>query len=73
MFFRYVPNPTKVLAELLYGPKQHGNNALDVVKGKIVAGDPADLDVLVAKGTPIDTKLLIKHTHINIYEIDKTD
>ena len=56
MFFRYVPNPTKVLAELLYGPK-HSQHALDVVKGKIVAGDPADLDVLVTKGTPIDTTL----------------
>ena len=69
MFFRYVPNPTKVLAELLYGPKhldaieahsQHGQHALDVVKGKVIAGDTANLDVLVAKGTRIDITLIIQ-------------
>merc|ERR1719219_806422 len=40
----YVPNPTKVLAELL------GEHALDVVEGKVVAGDPATLDVIDAGG-----------------------
>merc|ERR1711881_622203 len=55
----YVPNPTKVLAELLYDPEhldrlqeheQHGEHALDVVEGKVVAGDPATLDVIDAGG-----------------------
>ena len=51
-----------MLAELLYDPKhgRDGQDDLEVVKGKIVAGDPADLDVLVAKGTPIDTTVLIQ-------------
>ena len=59
MLFSYVPNPTKVLAELLYDPKhldelqahsRHGEHVLDVVEGEVVAGDPTTLDVLDVKG-----------------------
>jgi len=55
----YVPNPTKVLSELLYDPKhldelqahsRHGEHVLDVVEGEVVAGDPTTLDVLDVKG-----------------------
>jgi len=55
----YVPNPTKVLSELLYDPKhldelqahsRHGEHVLDVVEGEVVAGDPTTLDVVDVNG-----------------------
>ena len=41
-YFRYVPNPTKVLADLW----QKGHEYPEMVSGKIVAGDAVELDVL---------------------------
>ena len=44
--FRYVPNPTKVLTELV----AFGKGKVEQIRGIIVAGDPAELDVFSLKG-----------------------
>ena len=46
MSFRYIPNPTKVLAKHI----ALGGEEVQRTKGKIVAGDPAELDVISLKG-----------------------
>ena len=42
--YRYVPNPAKALGNILAG----GGPKPEVVEGEIVAGDPAELDVLAS-------------------------
>ena len=46
-YFRYVPNPTKILAKL---KAQQLRGEIETIEGKIVAGDPAELDVVDVKG-----------------------